>query len=85
MPYITQKERDKFDSHLEEIAKKIEAKGDLTYCVYVLGLEYIKKFKPSYQIISDAISALNDAAFELRRQILNPYEEKKIQKNGGIE
>jgi len=54
--------------------------------VYALGLEYISKTGgDSYTSISTAISCLNDAAEELRRQHLNPYEDEKIKENGDVE
>ncbi len=58
-------------------------KGDLTYLVYVLGIESFKE-RESYTNISNAISCLNDAAEEIRRRFLNKYENKKIKENGDI-
>lgn len=92
MPYTEQKDRKKFEPALSELRKIIKkqieqgkmTKGDLTYITYALGIEFFKK-KPSYTTISTAISCLNDAAEELRRCHLNPYEEKKKKENGDVE
>ena len=37
-----------------------------------------------YQEISDALAALTDAAGELWRRLLVPWEKKKIEENGDI-
>jgi len=39
----------------------------------------------SYNSISAAISALEDAAHEVRRRVMVPYEDEKIKVNGDIE
>ena len=85
MPYIEQNRRAIFNKHLEGLldSSHIE-KGDLTYCVYHLALQYIQVHGQRYQHISDACSALADAEAEIRRRILNPYEDKKIVENGDV-
>lgn len=89
MPYTKKEDREKFEPELKKLIDKIKkaetAKGDLTYLVYVIALEYIKSKGKSYTNISSAISSLQDAAEEMRRQVLNPYEDEKIKENGGIE
>ena len=87
MPYTKKEDREKFEPALSELRKLMGdgiTKGDLTYLVYALGLEYFKG-KVSYTNISTAISSLIDAAEELRRRHLNPYEDKKIEENGDVE
>jgi len=84
MPYIKQEKRLILENYLEEIAPSLEAKGELTYCIYKLGIEYLKHHDINYQNISDCISAMNDAAAEFRRRILNDYEDEKIRENGDI-
>ena len=89
MPYIKQEDRDKYEPMLKTLKFNMKPdikKGELTYLVYALGLEYISKTGgDSYTSISTAISCLNDAAEELRRQHLNPYEDEKIKENGDVE
>ena len=85
MPYIEQGRRSIFNKRLEGLMdSNFIEKGDLTYYVYKLGLDYIKQKGENYQNISDAIAALNDAAAELRRRVLNPYEDLKINENSDI-
>ena len=88
MPYTKKEDREKYEPALGELRELIQhqntSKGDLTYIVYSLGLEY-SQGKESYTNISSAISSLIDAAEELRRRHLNPYEDKKRKENGDVE
>lgn len=60
------------------------SKGDLNYLITKLGQAYVARHHPSYNTISDAISAMNDAAAEFRRRRLDPYENEKIIQNGDV-
>ena len=84
MPYIKQQRRLGIEQRLEEIAFGVAEKGELTYCIYKLGIEYLKHHKKNYQNISDIIAAMNDSAAEFRRQILDNYEDRKKIENGDI-
>jgi len=96
MPYIKQEDKDKYEPELKGLRRKLLdggqrvgihppiPKGDLTYLAYSLGLSYFKN-RESYTTISTAISSLYDAAEELRRRHLNPYEDEKIEENGDVE
>jgi hypothetical protein len=79
MPYIKQSRRD-------EIAEggNPEDKGELNYIISSILLYYVQYHGKSYQTISDAIGAAQDAAEEFRRRVLNPYEDEKIKENGDI-
>ena len=59
-------------------------KGFLNYIVSRIALTVLKANGLSYQNISESISALNDAAEEIRRRLLNNYENKAIVKNGDL-
>lgn len=86
MPYIPKDDRKSFEpelTDLKDLMSLLTGKGELTYLVYSLALEYFKE-KKSYTTISTAISCLNDAAEEIRRRHLNPYEDKKIEENGDV-
>ena len=87
MPYTTKEDIKKYEPYLENLRKRMKevknSKGDLTYLVYCLGIEYFRG-RESYTNISSAISSLNDAAEEIRRRYLNPYEDKKIEENGDV-
>jgi len=87
MPYIPQGDRKKYEPWLGELREAMSIrtpKGDLTYLVYALALEFWKEKGASYTSISEAIGALNDAAEEMRRRHLAPYENKKIEENGDV-
>ena len=89
MPYIKQERREHFKDidnafKFKQDTDIIFMKGDLTYCAYKLAKQFIKVKGKNYQNISDAISALEDAAHEIRRRILNPYEDEKIKENGEV-
>ncbi|MHA1302348.1 MAG: DUF6899 family protein [Candidatus Heimdallarchaeaceae archaeon] len=84
MPYIRE-DRKKAIKCLELVIANVEVKGELTYCIYKLGLDYIKKHGTNYQTISDAIGAMSDAEHELRRRVLDKYETEAIRRNGDIE
>jgi len=85
MPYIKPKRRRIFNRGLEGLMNtNFIEKGDLTYCAYKLGIDYINQKGIKYQHISDAVSALNDAAEEIRRRVMFHYEDRKIKENGDI-
>jgi len=88
MPYIKQEDREKFENSLNLLKKDIcsdDSKGELTYILYSISLDWIKKKGKSYTSISSGISSLTDAAEELRRRELNPYEDVKLKENGDID
>lgn len=84
MPYIQKNRRKTLDSCFLTLYLEIETKGELTYCLYRIVKDYIKMKGKSYQNISEAISSVADTEHELRRRVLNPYEDKKIKENGDI-
>ena len=81
MPYIDQERR---KAVLDILGDGPQTKGELCFYYYTMSLAFIEEQGRSYQNISDAIAALNDAAHELRRRVLDPYEDKKIVENGDI-
>ena len=83
----TKNKRKDFEPEMKGLKRKLELiyrpKGSLTYLAYSLGISYFKG-RESYTAMSDAISALDDAAEEIRRRHLVPYERKKIVDNGDV-
>lgn len=77
MPYIKEERR-------AQAAVYPETKGELNFAITRFMVEYVKRSGKSYDVISDAIGAANDAAAEMRRRLLNPYEDFKIQENGDV-
>lgn len=84
MPYIKQESRPKFDAPLEHAARQIFEKGELTYCVYKLGVEVLKDVDVSYANLSMIRSAMMDAADEWMFEKMRPYEKRKKKENGEV-
>jgi len=85
MPYITQDARQKFDTPLEHAGKQVYEKGELTYCIYKLGVEVLKGMDENYTNLSMIKSTMNDAADEWFARKMSPYEKKKRKLNGDVE
>jgi len=83
-PYIKQDRRKIIEDYLEEVGTSLETKGELTYSIYKLGIEYMKNHKTDYQNLSDICASMRDAEHEFRRKILDGYENIKEFENGDI-
>ena len=59
-------------------------KGELNYVITEMMLKFIETKGLSYANISEALGAAIDAAEEMRRRLLGPYEDKKIMENGDV-
>ena len=84
MPYIGADIRDELTPTSKSFAG---SSGLLTYQITVLVNQYIYmmgKQSPGYDILSEAIGALECAKLELYRRILAPYEDKKLAENGDV-
>lgn len=87
MPYIKQKDREKFIDFLSSMVQiDIENPGELNYLITCLISHYInnKKGKIRYQYLNDVIGALEGAKMELYRRLVSLYEDIKIKENGDI-
>ena len=84
MPYILEKDRPKFAKAIEDLAIKIESKGDLNYVISDLVGRLILKTKISYTEMSEWIDGVHGAERELTRRLLDPYEDIKIEENGDV-
>jgi len=96
MPYIKQKDRDKFvtwiqDKNGNEIKIRPEdpiyvcnTSGELNYFITILLHAYINKKGESYTIYNDVIGVLECAKQELYRRKIAPYEDKAIKRNGDV-
>lgn len=84
MPYIKPERRQVFDPFLEACAKEIETGGELNYCFYKLSSLLIQRIGESYDKLSMCSSAMEHAKLEWYRARLAPYEDTKIEENGGI-
>jgi len=85
MPYIKQKDRNHIDVEIERLLSFITSKGDLNYTICELvGRLILNSEKISYTTMSEWIDGVHDAETELRRRILEPYEDLKIEQNGDV-
>lgn len=90
MPYIKQAERRRYDKLIEKLAVEVGfvddilLPGHLNYVVTKLTARVIRQRTPSYYHLHMILNVLPMAEGELRRRILDPYEDKKIEENGDL-
>jgi len=83
MPYIKPEERPKMDEIVELMMMlDVKANGDLNYILFKYCQESCLK---NYNSIKNFIAELEECAHEIRRRILAPYEDEKIEEHGDIE
>ena len=82
MPYIDPIDRPEMDKVVEMMKEVgVLADGDLNYILFKFCKEYVK---PSYNTYKNFLGELTECQEEIRRRILAPYEDKKIQMNGDV-
>ena len=83
MPYIIEKKRPVLD-HVVKLMNDLDVKadGDLNYILYAFCKRHVT---PSYNNYKNYLGELNEAAEEIRRRLLAPYEDQKILENGDVE
>jgi len=85
MPYIKQKDRDKFTDLENELLFAVPSNaGELNYLFSRIVTLYIKKKSQNYQAYNDLIGALEGAKLELYRRGIALYEDQKIEENGDL-
>jgi hypothetical protein len=84
MPYIKEEGRLPLNILIETLAETINSKGDLNYVICELVGKLILNTKISYTQISEWIDGVDGAENELRRRLLDPYEDLKIDQNGDV-
>lgn len=81
MPYIKDQQRAVMDQIVDQMAHTVKANGDLNYILYAFCKRHIN---PSYNDYKNYLGELNEAAEEIRRRMLAPYEDRKIMENGDV-
>jgi len=82
MPYIKQSERERCDFVIQQMLESdIKANGDLNYILFKYCKENIQ---PSYNNYKNYIGELQETIAEIRRRLLAPYEDMKIEENGDV-
>ena len=88
MPYISETERE--DIHSEIGGFTPHTGGELQYAIaYMINNFYgrVNSFEPRgvrYKHMEEMMGALDGAAREHYRMVVAPYEDTKIQENGGV-
>ena len=77
MPYITQDAR----WHAKQLPADV---GELTYAISYL-IENYRQFKGDhYQTFAEIVAACEQAKDEFQRQVVHPYEDRKLLENGEV-
>jgi len=83
MPYVKQERRPELDKIVEAMIRAdVQYDGDLNYILFKfckVGVD------PGYNNYKIYIGELTEAAAEIRRRILAPYEDEKIKVNGDVD
>lgn len=86
MPYIPMDQRIEVDQYL--VSNGIDwtpaNAGELNYLVSRFIANYLEKNGLKYANCNEMIGALECAKFELYRVMIGPYEDEKIEENGGV-
>lgn len=77
MPYITRARAEQIANSKGVMLDDVTP-GDLNYIITSYLVAYVQKKGLSYSNVSSAMAAANDAAEEMRRRLLNIYEDHKI-------
>ena len=81
MPYVKQEKRPHLDPLVDlMVALDIKADGDLNYVLF----KYARRIEPSYNRLKNYRAELHEAAAEIKRRMLDPYEDQKIIENGDV-
>jgi len=82
MPYIPKPRRIQLSPILDEMVhQEVNADGDLNYILFYYAKHHVPQ---SYNSLKNYLGELNEAAEEIRRRLLAPYEDKKRKENGDI-
>jgi hypothetical protein len=86
MPYVSQKDREKYHSVKQSIddLPLIETKGDLEYLVFVLMKKFMTSREFRYSTLHDVVYAVHHAAHEYERRNLDKREDEAREANGDI-
>lgn len=83
MPYITPKERERYNTVLKHMPD-IKTKGDLEYCVTYLMKRFMSTRDFRYSTLHDSVYAVAHCADEFRRLYLDKRENEARETNGDV-
>jgi len=82
MPYVKQERRPDLNKVVIAMSEaKVVADGDLNYILFRFAKYHIS---PGYNNYKNFLGELNEAAEEIRRRLLAPWEDMKIEENGDV-
>lgn len=86
MPYLIQTSRERVDEELMELGIQWapENAAELNFAVSSFIAKHLETQGVSYSAINEMIGALECAKLELYRVLASPYEDTKMQQNGGV-
>lgn len=96
MPYVIKEKRPVLDIIVQAMARvydvpkgpyysdgsKLKADGDLNYILFAFCKRHVK---PSYNNYKNFRAELLESAGEIKRRLLDPYEDQKKEENGDVE
>ena len=87
MPYVTTEAREEIEAALKPLLTLISKGapcGWINYAICRMSREYVLRHGPSYDNISAILGVLADAQAEVRRRLLEPYEDQMRKLNGDV-
>lgn len=84
MPYIEEKDRERFDDLIETLAREVQTAGELNYVFTRIMHDIIARQGLNYTLLNELVGVLECAKLELYRRIASEYEDVKIQTNGDV-
>jgi hypothetical protein len=82
MPYVKQERRSNLNKVVVAMTEAgVKADGDLNYILYRFCKYHVT---PSYNNYKNFIGELHQAATEIERRLLGPYEDMKIEEHGDV-
>jgi len=86
MPYTEEEKRTaRMKEAIAVLAEEIQVKGDLNFTICELtGQLMLKTGGMGYTNVSNWIDGVHGAEAEMRRRLLNPYEDIKKKENGDV-
>lgn len=84
MPYIPEKDREKFDKLIVGISLNIKNPGELNYVITKILHKLVQEWGRSYLTYNELIGVLDCVKQEFYRRQVIPYENEKIEQNGDV-
>lgn len=84
MPYIPQRDRDRFDIDIATLVDHIRTEGELNFVITELARGFAHRRGGNYAAYNATIGVLEAAKLEFYRRKVAPYEDRKIEENGDL-